>query len=66
MAAESSSKNYLSSKTVSMTIEYEDGCVKIYTDKGWQNAIPYVYNGSEWKQCIPYVYNGSEWKQCTS
>lgn len=38
------------------------GLVKIYTESGWQYAIPYIYTSSGWKRAIEYTYSGG-WKQ---
>ena len=41
------------------------GAVRIYTNNGWKQAIPYIYDGNNWKQAIPYIYDGNNWKIST-
>ena len=41
------------------------GTVRIYTNDGWKQAIPYIYDGNNWKQAIPYIYDGNNWKIST-
>ena len=50
-----------------VTLYYNSGIVKIYTNDGWKNAIPYVYTNSGWKMTIPYVYKNDTdgWKICS-
>lgn len=40
------------------------GVVKIYTEDGWKNAVPYIYTEDNWRQAIPYIFNGVSWKEC--
>lgn len=46
-----------------VTLNYNSGTVRIYTNNGWVMATPYVYTGTGplngWAQAIPYVYTGS-------
>lgn len=47
---------------ITVTMQYEEGCVKIHNGTTWVDAIPYVHNGTTWVRAIPYVHNGTTWK----
>lgn len=58
-------KTYTFDRSMQLYAVWEPlGLVRIYTDKGWKYAQPFIYinDTDKWKQCMGYVYDGSEWK----
>ena len=37
--------------------------IRVYTNKNWQIAIPYIYENGKWKLSISKVFNNEAWRQ---